>query len=48
MKKQEDTRQAEENARRAEYQAMQAQHETVLCFLYQAFYKFIFLFMHAQ
>lgn len=32
MKKQEDTRQSEENARKAEYQALQAQHETV-CYL---------------
>lgn len=36
MKKQEETRQIEENARRAEYQAMQAQHETVFRVLHQA------------
>lgn len=42
MKKQEETRQAEENARKAEYQAMQAQHETVFFFLYQAFVNFLF------
>lgn len=36
MKKQEETRQSEENARKAEYQALQAQHETVFRVLYLA------------
>jgi len=43
MKKQEDTRQSEENALKSKYQAMQAQHETVFRFLYSNWFDCISL-----